>query len=98
MTTDHSLPAPGLAEVRITAASPDVARQVAQLLRAWFSSTEQRSYPVGATHTGTRLHLTVDTTELPESSDSPRPWAVTDDATGRRTAPPVQSSAGRRRT
>jgi len=60
-TYDDSLPGPGIAEVRITAASPDVARQVAQELRAWFASTEQRSYPAGDTGTGTCLHLTVDT-------------------------------------
>jgi hypothetical protein len=39
---------------------------VAQALRAWFASTEQRSYPAGDTGTGTCLHLTVDTTHPPE--------------------------------
>lgn len=92
MTTDHSLPAPGHAEVRITAASPDVARRVAQVLRAWFASTEQRSYPVGTTFTGTRLHLTVDTTHTPELPGSSRPWPVTDDAVDRRGTPPAESS------
>ncbi|WTB19340.1 hypothetical protein OG293_19505 [Streptomyces sp. NBC_00829] len=62
---DDTLPEPGLAEVRIVAASPDVARKVAQALRAVFASTEQRSYPAGDTSTGTRLHLTVDTTHTP---------------------------------
>lgn len=91
VTTDPSLPAPGLAEVRITAASPDVARQVAQALRAWFASTEQRSYPVGTTGTGTRLHLTVDTAHTPELPGSPRPWPVTDDAIVRRSTPPAEA-------
>lgn len=73
MTHDATLPEPGLAEVRITAASPDVARQVAQVVRAWFASTEQRSYPAGDSGSGTRLHLTVDTTRTPQSSGSPLP-------------------------
>jgi hypothetical protein len=98
VTTDRSLPAPGLAEVRITAASPEVARQVAQLLRTWFAGTEQRSYPVGTTGTGTRLHLTVDTTHTPELPGSPRPWPVTDDATDRRNTPTAQSLTERRMT
>jgi hypothetical protein len=96
VTTDRSLPAPGLADVRITAASPDVARKVAQVLRAWFASTEQRSYPVGTTGTGTRLHLTVDAAHTPELPGSARPWPVTDDAIDRRTTPPAQSATGRR--
>lgn len=66
MPHESSLPEPGLAEVHITAASPDVARYVAQALRAWFASTEQRSYPAGDMGTGTCLHLTVDTTHPPE--------------------------------
>jgi hypothetical protein len=66
MAHESNLPEPGLAEVRITAASPDVARDVAQVLRAWFASTEQRSYPAGDGGTGTRLHLTVDTTRPPQ--------------------------------
>jgi hypothetical protein len=73
MTHDQSLPEPGLAEVRITAASPDVARQVAQTLRACFASTEQRSFPAGDTGTGTRLHLTLDTGRLPQGPASGRP-------------------------
>lgn len=95
VTTDPSLPAPGLAEVRITAASPDVAREVAQALRTWFASTEQRSYPVGTTGTGTRLHLTVDTTHTPELPGSPRPWPVVDNASNRRGVPPAESPMGR---
>lgn len=69
MTHDIPLPEPGLADVRITAASPDVARYVAQVLRAWFAGTEQRSYPAGLTGTGTRLYLTVDTTRPPEEDN-----------------------------
>jgi hypothetical protein len=75
MTRDPTLPEPGLAEIRIIAASPDVARQAAQALRTRFASTEQRSYPAGDTGSGTRLHLTVDTTHTPEHPNSlqPRP-------------------------
>jgi hypothetical protein len=40
----------------------------------------------------------VDTTQIPEPRDSPRPWPVTDDAIDRRTAPLVESSTGRRVT
>ncbi|MEO3754979.1 hypothetical protein [Streptomyces sp. B6B3] len=84
MTHDPSLPAKGLAEVRITAASPEVARQVAQLLRAWFASTEQRSFPAGETGTGTRLHLTVDTTRTPQPAVGILPQAVGHRAMGAR--------------
>jgi hypothetical protein len=71
------LPPPGLAEVRITAASPDVAREVAQALRQWFGGAEQRSYPIGEAGGGTRLHLTVDTTSTPESSpETFQSWLV----------------------
>ncbi|WP_075016906.1 hypothetical protein [Actinacidiphila rubida] len=66
MTRDFSLPEQGVAEVRITAASPDVARTVAQALRSLFASTEQRSYPAGDTGTGTCLNLSVDTTRPPD--------------------------------
>ncbi len=65
MTHDQTLPGPGLAVVHVTAASPDVARQVAQTLRACFASTEQRSFPAGDTGTGTCLLLTLDTRRLP---------------------------------
>ncbi|WP_314174379.1 hypothetical protein [Streptomyces winkii] len=73
MTHDDTLPEPGLAEVRITAASPDVARQVAQALRACFAGTEQRSYPAGETGTGTQLRLTLDTSRLPRGHALGRP-------------------------
>jgi hypothetical protein len=78
VNSERKLPAPGLAEVRITAASPDVARQVAEALRLWFASTEQRSYPVG--RDGTRLHLTVDTAHAPEQSAASRRWPLTGNA------------------
>ncbi|MEV4439731.1 hypothetical protein AB0K09_12035 [Streptomyces sp. NPDC049577] len=55
------LPPAGHAEVRVVAATPEVARKVAEVLRHCFASAEQRSYPAG-TEGGTRLHLTVDTT------------------------------------
>ncbi|MEU8783419.1 hypothetical protein [Streptomyces sp. NPDC048637] len=55
------LPSAGRAEVRIVAASPETARQVAETLRRCYATTEQRSYPAGSDG-GTRLHLTVDTT------------------------------------
>ncbi|MFH9858909.1 hypothetical protein [Streptomyces sp. NPDC017202] len=55
------LPSEGYAEVRVVAATPDVARRVAEVLRRCFASAEQRSYPAGQ-EGGTRLHLTIDTT------------------------------------
>jgi hypothetical protein len=76
MTSDRSLPAPNIAEVRITAASPDVARLVAQVLRARFAGGEQRSYPAGDTGDGTRLHLTVDTARYTDVSAGIPPWPV----------------------
>lgn len=71
MTYDPTLPPAGMADVHITAATPEVARQVAQALRTRFAGMEQRSFPAGDTCTGTRLFLTVDTTP------SPRPTAST---------------------
>ncbi|MEV6168209.1 hypothetical protein AB0L99_08285 [Streptomyces sp. NPDC051954] len=58
---DESTPAGGLAEVRIIAADPDTAQQVARLLRQGFRCDEPRSYPAGRDGHGTLLHLTVDT-------------------------------------
>ncbi len=63
----------GRAEVRIVAASPEVARQVAEVLRHCFATTEQRSYPAGADG-GTRLDLTVDTDRAAEPA---RSWLET---------------------
>ncbi|MCX5281185.1 hypothetical protein ACFWA4_17975 [Streptomyces sp. NPDC060011] len=59
----------GHAEVRITAASPEVARRVAEVLRHCFAATEQRSYPASA-EGGTRLLLTVDTDRAAEPARS----------------------------
>lgn len=66
-------PSDGHAEVRIVAASPEVARRVAEVLRRCFDATEQRSYPTGA-EGGTRLQLTVDTTRAAEPA---RSWLET---------------------
>ncbi|AZQ35797.1 hypothetical protein EJ357_21750 [Streptomyces cyaneochromogenes] len=66
-------PSDGHAEVRIVAASPEVARRVAEVLRRCFAATEQRSYPAGADG-GTRLDLTVDTSRAAEPA---RSWLET---------------------
>lgn len=71
------LPAPGLAEVRIIAADPATARQIAEVLRLRFAANEQRSYPAGAAGDGTRLHLTVDTVHVPEAHGATRLRLVT---------------------
>ncbi|AZQ72344.1 MULTISPECIES: hypothetical protein [Streptomyces] len=80
MTSAHTTPVPaepgppaGRADIRITAASPETARRVAEVLRRCFDSTEQRSYPAGR-EGGTRLHLTVDTTRPAEPA---RSWLAT---------------------
>lgn len=62
-------PSDGHAEVRILAASPEVARRVAEVLRRCFAASEQRSYPAGPDG-GTRLDLTVDTTRAAEPARS----------------------------
>ena len=62
-------PPDGHADVRIVAASPEVARRVAEVLRHCFATTEQRSYPADA-EGGTRLELTVDTTSAAEPARS----------------------------
>jgi hypothetical protein len=67
------LPTEGYAEVRIVAATPEVARRVAEVLRRCFDSTEQRSYPAGR-EGGTRLHLTIDTAHAAEPA---RSWLAT---------------------
>ncbi|MFD8501147.1 hypothetical protein ACFV2L_00120 [Streptomyces sp. NPDC059687] len=66
-------PSDGNAEVHIVAASPEVARRVAEVLRRCFAATEQRSYPAGPDG-GTRLDLTVDTTRAAEPA---RSWLET---------------------
>ncbi|AWE54056.1 MULTISPECIES: hypothetical protein [Streptomyces] len=67
------IPSEGHAEVHIVAASPEVARRVAEVLRRCFAATEQRSYPAGPDG-GTRLDLTVDTTRAAEPA---RSWLET---------------------
>ncbi|MFF7852899.1 hypothetical protein [Streptomyces sp. NPDC007904] len=62
-------PSAGYAEVHVVAASPEVARQVADVLRRCFAATEQRSYPV-SDEGGTRLELTLDTTRAAEPARS----------------------------
>ncbi|MCL7425325.1 hypothetical protein ACFVP3_13595 [Streptomyces sp. NPDC057806] len=62
-------PPDGYAEVGIVAASPEVARRVAEVLRQCFAATEQRSYPADSKG-GTRLQLTVDTTRPAEPARS----------------------------
>jgi hypothetical protein len=71
-------PSAGRAEVRIVSASPEAARQVAEVLRHCFASTEQRSYPAGA-EGGTRLHLTVDTTH---TAGPARSWLLASQSSG----------------
>ncbi|GAA4908924.1 hypothetical protein ACFPM3_12235 [Streptomyces coeruleoprunus] len=61
MSAEHPLPPVGHADVRVVAATPEVARRVVEVLRRCFAATEQRSYPAGA-EGATRLHLSVDTT------------------------------------
>lgn len=69
MTDHESLPSTGHAEVRIVAATPEVARRVATVLRRCFAATEQRSFPAG-TEGGTRLQLTLDTGHAAEPARS----------------------------
>ncbi|WP_435851306.1 hypothetical protein [Streptomyces thermolilacinus] len=57
---DTELPSPGHADVRVVAATPEVARRVAEVVRRCFDTAEQRSYPAGP-EGGTLLRLTVDT-------------------------------------
>ncbi|AIA05233.1 MULTISPECIES: hypothetical protein [Streptomyces] len=72
------LPSAGRADVRIVAASPEAARQVADVLRRRFAATEQRSYPVDDSG-GTRLHFTIDTIHTPELA---QPWLVSSRSSG----------------
>ncbi|MEV6740272.1 hypothetical protein AB0N14_26300 [Streptomyces sp. NPDC051104] len=62
-------PSAEYAEVHVVAASPEVARRVAEVLRRCFAATEQRSYPASP-EGGTRLELTVDTTRTAEPARS----------------------------
>ncbi len=76
MQAEEEMPATGHAEVRVVAATPEVARMVADVLRHCFAATEQRSYPAGPGG-GTRLHLTVDTTQPAEPA---RSWLATSES------------------
>jgi hypothetical protein len=73
MTHEPTLAEPRVADVRITAASPEVAGYVAQMPRAWFAGTEQHGCPAGAEGTGTALHLRVDTIRPALSDPAPEP-------------------------
>ena len=73
MQQPRQTPSEGHADVRIVAASPEVARRVAEVLRRCFAATEQRSYPAGGGG-GTRLELVVDTTRAAEPA---RSWLET---------------------
>jgi hypothetical protein len=75
--THEPFPSEGHAEVRIVAATPEVARRVAEVLRRCFASTEQRSYPEGPAG-GTRLHITLDTAQAAEPALS---WLTTSAST-----------------
>ncbi|MGW3241686.1 hypothetical protein [Streptomyces sp. NPDC001070] len=55
---------------------------MAQVLRVWFASTEQRSYPAGGRGSGTRLHLIVDTAHTPEPPGGFQPWLAAPSRTG----------------
>ena len=82
-------PSEGHAEVHIVAASPEVARRVAEVLRRCFAATEQRSYPAGSDG-GTRLDLTVD--QLAERTPPAPGWRP---AGPRRTAgQEIETAAG----
>jgi len=75
----------GLAEVRIIAADPDVARRVALVLRQVFPCDEPRSYPAGPNGHGTLLHLTVDTRRTAGDPSAPSPWLDSSRSQARRT-------------
>ncbi|MEU9572954.1 hypothetical protein AB0D62_24410 [Streptomyces massasporeus] len=83
-TADGDLSLGDLAEVRIIAASPDIAQQVAQLLRRYLRCDEPRSYPAGPDGQGTLLHLTVDTGQVVEEPFAPSPWLATSHTQARR--------------
>ncbi|MCX4512222.1 hypothetical protein OHA27_18310 [Streptomyces sp. NBC_01619] len=77
MNSPHHMPSAGHAEVRIVAADPEIARRVAEVLRRCFAASEQRSYPA-TPDGGTRLHLTVDTTN---TSEAARSWLLASEST-----------------
>ncbi|MFD9392223.1 hypothetical protein ACFWBB_16310 [Streptomyces sp. NPDC060000] len=78
MESPEPLPA-GNVDVRLVASSPEAARQVAEVLRRCFASSEQRSYPADTVAGGTRLQLTVDTAHAAEPA---RSWLVTSRPSG----------------
>ncbi|MGK5534323.1 hypothetical protein, partial [Streptomyces sp. URMC 129] len=75
--SDEPLPPPGLAEVRITAASAQTAREIAATLRRRFAVIERHGHADGDEHGAVTVHLTVDTTCPPEGSGPFRPRLVT---------------------
>ncbi|MFF9116557.1 hypothetical protein ACF09Y_13315 [Streptomyces massasporeus] len=83
-TADGDLSMGDLAEVRIIAASPDIAQRVAQLLRRYLRCDEPRSYPAGPDGQGTLLHLTVDTGHVGEEPFARAPWLATSHTQARR--------------
>ncbi|MBB4713725.1 hypothetical protein BJ965_003607 [Streptomyces luteogriseus] len=83
-TADGVLAMGDLAEVRIIAASPDIAQRVAQLLRHNLRCDEPRSYPAGPDGQGTLLHLTVDTGHAGEEPCAQSPWLATSHTQARR--------------
>jgi hypothetical protein len=83
-TADGDLSLGDLAEVRIIAASPDIAQRVAQLLRRNLRCDEPRSYPAGPDGQGTLLHLTVDTGQVSEEPVAYSPWLATSHTQARR--------------
>ncbi|MEU6184063.1 hypothetical protein [Streptomyces coeruleorubidus] len=72
-------PPDGHADIRIVAASPEVARRVTEVLRRCFATREKPSYPADA-EGGTRLQLTVDTTSAAEPV---RSWLETSRSSGK---------------
>lgn len=83
-TADGDPPAGGLAEVRIIAADPDIARRVAQVLCRVFRCDEPRSYPGGAEGRDTLLHFTVDTGHVAEELPAESRWLTTSHSQARR--------------
>ncbi|WSS24400.1 hypothetical protein OG519_15870 [Streptomyces sp. NBC_01190] len=90
------MPRAGHAEVEIVAASPGVARKVAEALRLRFAAAEERSYPAGGENGGTRLVLTVDTIHLPPTEGSRNLWLVGDERSRTAAARPTARGRGKR--
>ncbi|MEU8551847.1 hypothetical protein AB0C81_33580 [Streptomyces roseoverticillatus] len=77
--------ADGHVEVRVVAADPDAARQVALVLSRFFVCDEARSYPTGSAGGGTRLHLTVDTLLTRAPDPAAKSWLAESRSQARRT-------------